>query len=78
MSISAIPLVFQVSPSVRKERNWEAQITIYQLTCFSGYYLTKDEAIKARIEGERKYRKPILNKKKIEYQAERNQIALND
>lgn len=47
----------------KKRKKWEAQITNHQHTHFLGYYLTKEEAIKARIEAERKYWEPILNKK---------------
>ncbi len=47
--------------------NWEpqrkrrrAKITIKRKTIYLGYFKNKEDAIKARIEGEKKYRNPPL------------------
>ena len=43
-----------------KRKKWLAQIVFQQRNHFLGYFDLKEDAIKARIEGERKYFQPIL------------------
>lgn len=44
----------------KKRNKWLAQIVFQQRNHFLGYFDLKEDAIKARIEGERKYFQPIL------------------
>ena len=44
----------------KKRKKWEAYITFKGTGHFLGYYDKKEDAIKARVEGERKYYEPYL------------------
>lgn len=43
-----------------QRKRWRAKITVKRKTIFLGYFKNKEDAIKARIEGERKYWNPLL------------------
>ena len=47
----------------KKREKWRAQIILRGKNNFLGYFNKKEDAIKARIEGERKYWEPLLVKK---------------
>jgi hypothetical protein len=50
----------------KRRKKWRVQIFFRGKFHFLGYYATKEDAIKARIEGERKYWDPMLEKKKLD------------
>lgn len=43
-------------------KRWRAKITIKKKTIYLGYFKNKEDAIKARVEAERKYWDPLLEK----------------
>ena len=43
-----------------RRKRWRAKITVKRKTIFLGYFKKKEDAIKARIEGEKKYWDPLL------------------
>ena len=45
-------------------KRWEAYITFQQIDHYLGSYKTKQGAIEARIEGEKKYFDPYISKEK--------------
>lgn len=47
----------------KRRKKWRVQIGFKGKLHFLGYYSTKEEAIKARLEGEKKYREPLLEKR---------------
>jgi len=50
----------------KRRKKWRVQICFRGKFHFLGYYSTKEDAIKARIEGERKYWDPMLEKKQLD------------
>ena len=48
----------------KKRKRWEAYITFQQVDHYLGSYKTKQGAIKARIEGEKKYFDPYIKEEK--------------
>ena len=48
----------------KKRKRWEAYITFQQVDHYLGSYKTKQGAIEARIEGEKKYFDPYISKEK--------------
>lgn len=48
----------------KKRKRWEAYITFQQVDHYLGSYKTKQGAIEARIEGEKKYFDPYINEEK--------------
>lgn len=48
----------------KKRKHWEAHITFQQIEHYLGSFKTKQTAIEARIEGEKKYFDPYINKEK--------------
>ena len=48
----------------KKRKRWEAYITFQQIDHYLGSYKTKQGAIEARIEGEKKYFDPYISKEK--------------
>jgi len=50
----------------KRRKKWRVQICFRGKFYFLGYYDMKEDAIKARIEGERKYWDPLLEKKQLD------------
>lgn len=50
----------------KRRKKWRVQICFRGKLHFLGYYATKEDAIKARIEGESKYWNPMLEKKQLD------------
>ncbi len=48
----------------KSRKRWEVEITVSQKRHYLGSYKSKEDAIKARIEGEKKYFDPMLEKSK--------------
>lgn len=48
----------------KKRKHWEAYITFQQIDHYLGSYKTKQGAIEARIEGEKKYFDSYISKEK--------------
>ncbi len=48
----------------KSRKHWEVEITVSQKRHYLGSYKSKEDAIKARIEGEKKYYDPMLEKSK--------------
>ncbi len=48
----------------KRRKTWEVEITVSQVRHYLGAYKNKEDAIKARIEGEKKYFDPMLEKLK--------------
>ncbi len=50
----------------KRRKKWRTQICLKGKNHFLGYFDAKEDAIKARIEGERKYWDPMLEKKQLD------------